>query len=161
MTECGGVLVPDGDGWRRTCFVEERGLASALAYVIWKDGRHPLQMTNDHYLPVSHWPESKRLHKAHLYCQCVQGRQIGNANGRASKGGYAAAVSHTAEQRFQIRSAGRATLTAEHRLQISRIANSFITAEQRKHNGRSGMHTRWHVNLRVVSPDCSFCVGEL
>ena len=78
MNECGGVLVPDGDGWRRTCFVEERGLVLALADVVYADGRRPLQITSDHYFPVSRWPSSARLHTAHLYCQMVQGRRIGN-----------------------------------------------------------------------------------
>ena len=53
--ECGGVLVPDGDGWRRTCFVDERELAESLADVVWKCGRGPLQISQDHSWPESNW----------------------------------------------------------------------------------------------------------
>lgn len=76
MIKCGGVLVPDGYGWRRACFVDERGLATALADVIWQDGKRPLQPSEDHYWPESHWPGSTRMHTVHLYCQAVQGGLI-------------------------------------------------------------------------------------
>jgi hypothetical protein len=81
MIKCGGVLVPKGDGWRRVCFVEERGLATSLAIVVYQNGTRPLQMSSDHYLPKSVWPEDGRLHDVHYYCQLVQGRLIADANG--------------------------------------------------------------------------------
>src|ERR1017187_5733475 len=82
---CGGVLVPAYMRagrvvyWRRTCFVEERGLAEVLADVVWADSHRPLQPSEDHYLPSKDWPDSTRMHIVHLYCQKVQGNQIGSA----------------------------------------------------------------------------------
>src|ERR1017187_6096018 len=73
---CGGVLVPDGDGWRRTCFVVEGGLTETLADVIYRSGKHPLQPSEDHYWPLSNWPGSTRMHTVHHYCQHVQGGLI-------------------------------------------------------------------------------------
>jgi hypothetical protein len=75
--ECGGVLVPDGDGWRRTCFVEERGLGESLKDVMYADGKRPLQLTIDHVIPKSQGGENGPTHLAHLYCQAVQGGSIG------------------------------------------------------------------------------------
>jgi hypothetical protein len=89
---CPGVLVPSHvrkrDGkvvyWRRTCFVEERGLRDELEDVVYRDGKRPLQLTVDHVWPRSVWPDRTETHLAHLYCQAVQGGSIGSASQRLS-----------------------------------------------------------------------------
>src|ERR1017187_3740066 len=86
MNECGGVLVPDGDNWRRTCFVEERSNEAELASIIYADGTRPLQPSGDHYWPLSNWPDSVRMHTVHLYCQHVQAGMINVANGNLAVG---------------------------------------------------------------------------
>ena len=132
MNECGGVLVPDGDDWRRTCFVEERCLASTLAGVIYRNGARPLKMSSDHYLPKSVWPEDGRLHDVHYYCQLVQG-------------GLITVTVLTPDQRSQFSRAGLAAQTHEQR---SRIGHARATHTN---------HIRWHVRREIISSECELC----
>ena len=92
MKACGGVLVPafrKKSGrvvyWRRVCFVDERDNRAKLSKLGYKDGRQPLQFTSDHYFPTSRWPDSTRLHTAHLYCQLIQGKRLGYQTRLGSK----------------------------------------------------------------------------
>ena len=169
---CGGVLVPAYMRagrvvyWRRTCFVEERGIAAVLAGVVYANGARPLQTSQDHYLPSSRWPEDGRLHDVHLYCQNVQGGKIrftqltpeqhsqrGRAGAAASpftteqrvRGGRAAVAARTSEQRSRLSSGGGRALAAS------------LTAEQRSQLSYTRNHIRWHINREVVNGRCDLC----
>jgi hypothetical protein len=99
------LAYPYLDMWRRVCFVEERGLSEELTDATYANGTRPLQMSQDHYLPKSHWPEDGRTHDVHLYCQNVQGGTISaGVAGRASS-----AVSGSREKGL---AKGRATQAA-------------------------------------------------
>jgi hypothetical protein len=163
LIACGGVLVPAGGSWRRTCFVEERGLAGALAVITYADFTCPLQVSSDHYLPKSVWPEDGRLHNVHLYCQKVQGRQIMNANGAAFKGGRKIVEIRIKSGYFQSEKWSETARKGNHSLpRNARVLGGLNQPTAAKSQGGlvggpRGMHVRWHVNRGIVKAGCALC----
>lgn len=154
VTGCAGVLVPDGEGHRRVCFVQER----AEHHTGRPFTERELRPSVDHFIPLSMGGlnEWSNLHIVHKYDQNVQGgsfggRVAGKMNGWPKmshehhvKAGQAGAAALTPEQRS---AAGRAAGLANVESGSLARARTFMTPEKWEAARQKGGKRAAEVNL--------------